>query len=86
MTLANTADFQRVLGGLCPRRHLRHDLPRTVYPQRCARCIADDMARQPTAAALRPFTDGWGTLDLDLAMPELAMQIAAGNFPEFLAR
>jgi hypothetical protein len=83
--VSNTADFQRVLGGLRPSGHRIHRQPQTVLPSACPLCVSERLARLPVAEALRPFTNGWGVLDLDLAMPELAMQIAAGTAPDFLS-
>jgi len=79
--MANTTDFQAVLKGLRPSTHFIHTSDPMV---RCVRCVADGMARLPIADQLRCYTDGWGTLDLNLAMTDLADAIGAGFTPDFL--
>lgn len=67
-----SASLRTVLVGLRPGRHLvcRYGLQKALQP--CPSCVAEETARVELAALLRPYSDGWGNLDVELLMRDLA--------------
>ena len=62
----------RLLAGLVPASHTVHRQPLGHFDSLCPSCVRDNLRRLVPAALLRPYSDGWGNVDVELLMTDLA--------------